>query len=266
MNKFYKHLELDVDGVFQRLLLLKKKKYAAVTVSQVIRDGRKELVTQQELKGLDVVRRDWSQLATQAGKYALEQILGDLSADERVARIQTHLEGIRDAFQAGTVDLSLLEIAKQLTKNPENYPDAKNLSHVQVALRINSRGGKKLVQGDTVSFIICQDGSNLAATQRAYAPEELKIPTNAHLKPDVQYYLAQQVHPVVSRLCELLEGIDAVRIAEFLGLDPAGYRSSIKSSPDEFESAGPAITDEERFQSCEKYQERLGDHSIFLFA
>ena len=88
-------------------------------------------------------------------RYALEQILGDLSADDRIARIQQHLEGIRDGFQNGTIDIALLEIAKQLTKNPENYPDAKNLSHVLVALRANSRGGKKLVQGDTVSFIIC---------------------------------------------------------------------------------------------------------------
>ena len=57
----------------------------------------------------------------------------------------------------------------------------------------------------------------MAATQRAYALDELKLPANSHLVADVQYYLAQQVHPVVSRLCELLEGIDAVRIAEFLG-------------------------------------------------
>lgn len=57
----------------------------------------------------------------------------------------------------------------------------------------------------------------MAATQRAYSLEEMKLPNNAHLKVDVQYYLAQQVHPVVSRLCELLEGMDAVRIAEFLG-------------------------------------------------
>lgn len=62
VNKLYKHLGLDIDGVFQRLLLLKKKKYAAVTVSQVIRDNKKEMVTQQEVKGLDIVRRDWSQL------------------------------------------------------------------------------------------------------------------------------------------------------------------------------------------------------------
>lgn len=89
-------------------------------------------------------------------RYALDQILGEISADERIARIQQQLESIKAGFENGTMDLSLLEITKQLTKNPENYPDAKNLSHVQVALRANSRGGKKLVQGDTVSFIICE--------------------------------------------------------------------------------------------------------------
>ena len=55
-----------MDGVFQRLLLLKKKKYAAVTVTRG-RDG--SMVTQQEIKGLDIVRSDWSQLAIQSGKY-----------------------------------------------------------------------------------------------------------------------------------------------------------------------------------------------------
>ena len=58
----------------------------------------------------------------------------------------------------------------------------------------------------------------MAATQRAYTMDELKSKQNPLLTPDVQYYLAQQVHPVVSRLCELLEGIDGVRIAEFLGI------------------------------------------------
>ena len=36
---------------------------------------------------------------------------------------------------------------------------------------------------------------------------------------DVNYYLTQQVHPVVSRLIEQLPGTDARSIAEFLGLD-----------------------------------------------
>ena len=34
-NKLYKLLELEVDGIFKTLLLLKKKKYAALIVNEV---------------------------------------------------------------------------------------------------------------------------------------------------------------------------------------------------------------------------------------
>lgn len=66
VNKLYKHLELDIDGVFKYMLLLKKKKYAAVSLTKL---PNGELVETQEIKGLDIVRRDWSQLSAEAGKY-----------------------------------------------------------------------------------------------------------------------------------------------------------------------------------------------------
>lgn len=66
-----------------------------------------------------------------------------------------------------------------------------------MALRLNSAGGRKLRAGDTVAYVICEDGSGLVATQRAYSIEEVKESTS--LKIDTQYYLAQQLHPVVSR-------------------------------------------------------------------
>ncbi|KAG8262791.1 DNA polymerase alpha catalytic subunit [Homalodisca vitripennis] len=66
VNKMYKHVELDIDGVFKYMLLLKKKKYAAVSVTKL---PNGELVCSQEVKGLDMVRRDWSQLAAEAGRY-----------------------------------------------------------------------------------------------------------------------------------------------------------------------------------------------------
>lgn len=34
INKLYKYIELEVDGVFKYMLLLKKKKYAAVVLSK----------------------------------------------------------------------------------------------------------------------------------------------------------------------------------------------------------------------------------------
>ena len=56
--------EIDIDGVFKSMLLLKKKKYAALSMQKV--NG--EFVTTQEMKGLDIVRRDWCNLAKEAGK------------------------------------------------------------------------------------------------------------------------------------------------------------------------------------------------------
>nr|CAD7591839.1 unnamed protein product [Timema genevievae] len=309
--------------------------------------------------------------------FVVQQILSDQSPDERIDNIHTHLIQIREDLENHRVPLSLLTITKQLTKNPGDYVDVKAMAHVQVAMRLNKKGGKKLRQGDTVEYIICEekplsvhpteirtsispssavelnttselanytteagkdketilrpaaeedanaatiavnvlltaawesqlklkptlsclvdklnemdthiseelltmlltvkwpnsydnlcctikardeldtemlkvkllkeycatlrcgsrtlegkddkgtdvlvgeshnDGTSLPATQRAYHVDELK--TNDGLKIDINYYLAQQIHPVVSRLCEPIEGTDAARIADCLG-------------------------------------------------
>lgn len=41
---------------------------------------------------------------------------------------------------------------------------------------------------------------------------------NTTLKIDVKYYLSQQIHPVIMRLCSPLEDIDSKMIAEHLGI------------------------------------------------
>lgn len=132
VNKTYKLLELDIDGVYRYMLLLKKKKYAAVTMEK---KANGKIVTSTELKGLDIVRRDWCQLAANTGKDILNKILADLSADERIAYIHEKLESIAKDLKEGNIALNDLSITKSLTKDPNDYPDKKSLPHVQVALR-----------------------------------------------------------------------------------------------------------------------------------
>lgn len=59
VNSRYRLLEIEMDGMYQRMLLLKKKKYAALMV--VEKNGKYETV--RETKGLDMVRRDWCELS-----------------------------------------------------------------------------------------------------------------------------------------------------------------------------------------------------------
>ena len=243
VNKLYRLLELDIDGVFRYMLLLKKKKYAAMTIERT-KDGT--IKNALELKGLDIVRRDWCQLAADAGRAVINIIMTDKSEDTRLSEIQEHLEGLKTALLEGKVNIKDLEITKQLTKDPSDYPDKKSLAHVQVAMRLNSGGGKKLRAGDTVEYVICEDGSGLSATQRAYSGEEVK--TNTCLKIDTLYYLSQQLHPVVSRLCDPIEGMDSARVASCLGLDPSQYKSRA-SREDNQEDAEAVVRDEDKFRS-----------------
>ncbi|KAG7487342.1 hypothetical protein MATL_G00022240 [Megalops atlanticus] len=208
VNKLYKLLEIDIDGVFKSLLLLKKKKYAALCVESTA-DGH--YTTKQELKGLDIVRRDWCELAKECGNYVIGQILSDQSRDAIVENIQRHL----------------IEV------------------------------GEKVVNGafPLTHFQIHKDGSNLGASQRAYALEQLQ--KQANLSLDTQYYLSQQVHPVVSRICDPIEGIDAVLIATWLGLDPSQFRVQQQHQREDEADAllgGPAqLTDEERYRDCKRF-------------
>ena len=64
INEKYKKLEIDTDAVFERMLLLAKKKYAALKVEE---DGSKSL----EIKGLDMKRREFSQVSKNASQCAL---------------------------------------------------------------------------------------------------------------------------------------------------------------------------------------------------
>lgn len=56
VNDRYKLLEIDIDAIFKRMLLLQKKKYAALKIED---NGEPTM----EIKGLDMKRREFCQLS-----------------------------------------------------------------------------------------------------------------------------------------------------------------------------------------------------------
>ncbi|KAJ7530423.1 hypothetical protein O6H91_14G003600 [Diphasiastrum complanatum] len=253
VNKKYRLLEIDLDGIFKRMLLLKKKKYAAVKVESIGDGSFREAIEQ---KGLDIVRRDWSLLSKEIGNFCLQQILSGGSCEDVVESIHTQLRKLQEEMRSGQIDLEKYVITKTLTKSPEDYPDAKNQPHVQVALRRRQSGYRiGCVSGDTVPYVICREQeisgvSTRAIAERARHPDELKN-NNGNWMVDVEYYLSQQIHPVVSRLCAPIEGTDAGHIAYCLGLDSSKTtRSNPMDKEEALLSAAAILDDDERYCRC----------------
>jgi DNA polymerase alpha subunit A len=87
-----------------------------------------------------------------------------------------------------------------------------------------------------------------------------------NLKIDFKYYLTQQIHPIVSRLCEPIEGIDAVHIATCLGLDPAAFKHKNTSSSTTGISLNPTLSkQQQKLQSYLNERENFKNCTPFKF-
>ncbi len=65
--------------------------------------------------------------------------------------------------------------------------------------------------------------------KRAHHPDEINR-SNGALRPDVEWYLINQILPPISRLCEPIEGMSPRIIAEKLGLDSFKYSGVVSSA------------------------------------
>ncbi|CAF3590618.1 unnamed protein product [Adineta steineri] len=224
INRQYKSVEIGIDGVFKCMLLLKKKKYAALIVEKT---PTQEFSYKTELKGLDIVRRDWCQLARSTGGFVVSVILSGQSRDDVLDTIHNRLRDLGDEMRAGKIDIAEYEINRQLSKDPSDYSDSKSLPHVQIAIRFNTNStGRKMKRGDTIAYIVCEDGTQNSAMQRGYLREEiLSSSLSSTLTIDINYYLHQQILPVISRLLEPFDGTDQAYLAQCLGLDSSKYKN-----------------------------------------
>ena len=76
-------------------------------------DGR--VVYNKELKGLDLVRRDWCPLSKDTGRFVVDEILSGKPRDEIVQVIHSHLNGIATEVRAGRIDLKHFVVTKVIS-------------------------------------------------------------------------------------------------------------------------------------------------------
>jgi DNA polymerase alpha subunit A len=224
--------------------------------------------TSLELKGLDMVRRDWAPIAATTARSVLNEIMTDQTIDDKIYKIVKILADTAEELREGRVLVKDLLITKQLAKNPEEYKARQGLYHVEVALKMNNSGkfSKKFKNGDTVPYLFCKDKlphhpSELMESRVKAKPEEVKNDNetdtdtkNAVLEYDPEYYLSSQVHPVVSRICEPIPGLDAARIAEALGMDPTSYKKRRVVENNQEDLGLGEMSETEKYKNCEKFK------------
>lgn len=91
-------LQVGIDGVYKKLLLIRKKKYAGLMITNWNEvANRKESFekTKLEMKGLEVVRRDCSQITREITQRAIEIILYH---DNYLELLQAHLLSYKNAL------------------------------------------------------------------------------------------------------------------------------------------------------------------------
>ncbi|PGH02222.1 DNA polymerase alpha subunit A [Blastomyces parvus] len=230
VNERYQLLEIDIDNVFRRLLLHAKKKYAAITMTEI--DGK--YVDQLEVKGLDMKRREYCALSKEVSSKLLNEILSGEDPDVVLTKVHDYLREITEKMKEHTIPAQKYVIYTKLSKRPDEYPNKETMPPAQVALRELARG-KPVRPNDVIAYIVTtgdSDTSSLPPAKRSYTLQDVMKPESG-LKPDVEYYLLKQIFPPIERLCAPLPGTDAVRLAECLGLDVKKYQINTSSTRDQ---------------------------------
>ncbi|KNH04770.1 DNA polymerase I alpha catalytic subunit [Perkinsela sp. CCAP 1560/4] len=230
INKCYKTLEIDIDGVFRRLLLLRKKKYAALRIVDYMTDG---VQMEREVKGLDLVRREWCPLSKQMCSDIIDMILSIKPEGTGIGdSIREYLESNVQRMNSGTVELHDFIITKALNREPEEYANPADHPHVCVAMRMKEL--KLSVQvGDLIPYVVGIDKSGEQSecgkklSTRCFHPQE--ISNSDKIVVDIAWYRKMQFYPPIMRLLEYIRECDnsvLLRLFEIEG--HAAAHASIK--------------------------------------
>eukprot|EP01022_Parablepharisma_sp_SALTPOND_P003542 TRINITY_DN1143_c0_g1_i1.p1 TRINITY_DN1143_c0_g1~~TRINITY_DN1143_c0_g1_i1.p1 ORF type:complete len:1280 (+),score=197.21 TRINITY_DN1143_c0_g1_i1:7245-11084(+) len=219
INKAYSKLEIEIDGVFKSLLLLKKKKYAALKLKNPFDERGGTTI---DIKGLDMVRRDWCQLTKVLSDEVLKELLSGKNSEEIAAALNKKFAEYGSKLQQRQLKLSQFIITKQLTKSVSEYKDAQRQPHVRVAQALIKKGeGEANLIGHFIPYVICKGEPMTQFADRAYHPSEVQ---SQGLEVDIAWYATQQILPPLQRLLEYLREFNLDDLPMHFGLDPKEHK------------------------------------------
>lgn len=187
-------MELELEGFFSRGVFVSKKTVSKGTAKEEDVGAKKKYALLGEdgrikIRGFELVRRDWSQVAKDAQRNVLEAILKEGSKEKAVKIVREVIERLK----SGKVPLSELAIITQLNKNPGKYEITS--PELSAAIKAEKRG-VPLEKGSIISYVITKGGGK-TISEKAELLEFAK-------DYDPDYYINNQVLPSVMKILKEL--------------------------------------------------------------
>lgn len=182
-------LDMDIDNVYRIIFFTEsKKRYAGLT-------EKGEIV----VRGLEVRRGDWCDLAKELQSEVIRIILEEENPDKAVKFVKDTITRVKE----GKVPLDELVIHKTLTKSITRYESAQ--AHVKAAEKAIEMDMAAEI-GNKISYVIIKGSGNL--NERAYPVEmftkyesgTLYAKDKATYELDSNYYIDKQLLPTALRI------------------------------------------------------------------
>lgn len=187
--KFKKPIKLEFEKVYFPYLLINKKRYAGLYWTNP------DKFDKMDTKGIETVRRDNCRLV----QVTLETVLRKILIDRNVTSAQNFVRHTIGQLMQNRVDLSMLVITKQYTKHDYDSKQA----HVELAKRMEKRGGTTVALGDRIAYVMIKgrgDSRNYEKSEDPVYVLENNIPI------DTKYYLENQLAGPLGRIFEPILG------------------------------------------------------------
>ena len=187
-----KPMKLAFENYVKRMLVLAKKRYTIVTVDE----KGKESITN---KGIESIRRDWCDLATDTMTEAIDILLHEDNINVGTKKVIDFVRNEAEKLKEGKIDIRKLILSKKLTKLITNYDN--DAVHVKVAIKMKERGKPSNV-GDRIQYLIVDNGKKLVGDKAEDA--DYVMSGKCVYKIDYNYYTTKQLFPPVGRILDVI--------------------------------------------------------------
>ncbi|RZN63224.1 DNA-directed DNA polymerase [Methanonatronarchaeum sp. AMET6-2] len=183
-------LEIEIEKLYRTIFFTeKKKRYAGL-------DENGEIY----IRGLEVRRGDWCDLAKELQKKVIEIILKNKDPEKAVKLVKKTIKKLKK----GEISLEKLVIRKTLSKSISKYESRQ--AHVHAAEKAKKQG-IEVGPGQKISFVVTTKGGKKIGERSfpiemfsSYEEGTLTMQNGRKIPIDVDYYTENQVIPAVSRI------------------------------------------------------------------